>query len=379
MKYIRPRFAALVLLPALVALAGVAALGPSALAADCGGIQTAVVDCAGAKDTTGSPVVAILVMAIQILTGAVGVVAIGALVYAGILYSSASSDAGQVTKAKDIIRNTIIGLILFALMATVLNFLIPGGLFSGSAKFGAGGNGLGNIKASPIQERTKLNNNDSSPSARNSSGAQFGGITKACYEVGYKGKAWRGNVYHRSGKQSYAFENSPEGVKYAAAHNYERIDIDLRETKDGVIVATHSIDPLNKRVTWGGFKDTAGKIKNRKTKVTNMTWAQVQRLRHVDGYRIHMVEDIIKAAAAEKIGIDFEIKQPKDSKEDLPYIAALANKYKVQVTIKTQSDYPGARALLPYARRLGFATRDISRNNWDSPNKDASLCSKFRS
>ncbi len=378
MKYIRPRFAALVLLPALVALAGVAALGPSALAADCGGITTAVVDCASAKDTTGSPVVAILVVAIQVLTAIVGIVAIGALVYAGIMYTSASSDAAQVTKAKELIRNTIIGLITFALMATVLNFLIPGGLFSGSTKFGAGGNGLGNIQPSQVEQRRKIANDDS-PSARNSSGAQFGGITKACYEVGYKGKAWRGNVYHRSGKQSYAFENSPEGVKYAAAHNYERIDIDLRETKDGVIVATHSIDPLNKRVTWGGFKDTAGKIKNRKTKVTNMTWAQVQRLRHVDGYRIHMVEDIIKAAAAEKIGIDFEIKQPKDSKEDLPYIAALANKYKVQVTIKTQSDYPGARALLPYARRLGFATRDISRNNWDSPNKDASLCSKFRS
>lgn len=118
-----------------------AVLAPSVLAASCGGVETAVVDCSGTGDTTGSPVVALLALAIQILTGLVGITAIGALIYAGVLYSSASGNASQVAKAKELIANTVIGLVLFASMAILLNWLIPGGLFSGSAQFGAGGNG----------------------------------------------------------------------------------------------------------------------------------------------------------------------------------------------------------------------------------------------
>jgi hypothetical protein len=118
-----------------------------AQAADCVGVQTSVVDCDAANDTTGSPVVAILVIVIRILTAVIGVVAVGGLVYAGILYASASGDSSQINKAKEIIRNIVIGLIAFALMAGALNWLIPGGLFSGNAKFGAGGNGFSNITA----------------------------------------------------------------------------------------------------------------------------------------------------------------------------------------------------------------------------------------
>lgn len=116
-------------------------LAPPAFAATCGEIETTIIDCASAQDTTGSPIVALLVVAIQILTGLIGIVAIGALIYAGILYSSASGNASQVAKAKEIITNTVIGLILFAGMALLLNYLIPGGLFTGNARFGAGGNG----------------------------------------------------------------------------------------------------------------------------------------------------------------------------------------------------------------------------------------------
>lgn len=112
-------------------------------AAGCGGVETSIIDCSSAQDTTGSPVVAILVVIIQILTGLVGIVAIGAFIYAGIMYSSAGGESGQIAKAKEIIFNTVIGLVVFAAMALVLNYLIPGGLFSGNAKLGAGGNGVG--------------------------------------------------------------------------------------------------------------------------------------------------------------------------------------------------------------------------------------------
>ncbi len=119
-----------------VALA-LAIFAPSALAASCGSVETSIIDCSSANDTTGSAAVALLVTVIQILTGAIGIVAIGALIYAGILYASASGNSSQVAKAKELIANTVIGLVLFAGMGLLLNYLIPGGLFSGTAKFGA--------------------------------------------------------------------------------------------------------------------------------------------------------------------------------------------------------------------------------------------------
>lgn len=143
--YRRPFVLAIVLLAA--SILGAITLGPMAHAADCSGIQTSIVTCSETKDTTGSPVVSVLVVVIQVLTGLIGVAAIGALIYAGILYSSASGNAAQVAKAKEIITNTLIGLAIFALTGVGLNYLIPGDLFSGSAAFGAGGNGQGNIIA----------------------------------------------------------------------------------------------------------------------------------------------------------------------------------------------------------------------------------------
>lgn len=132
-------------------------------AADCGGVQTAVVECASTNDTTGSPVVALLVLVIQILTGLVGVVAIGAFIYAGIMYSSAGSESSQIAKAKEIMVNTVIGLLIFAAMAVILNYLIPGGLFSGTAKLGAGGNGIGDqlLKDVDLGNPSKPSNDNS--------------------------------------------------------------------------------------------------------------------------------------------------------------------------------------------------------------------------
>ena len=71
----------------------------------------------------------VLEWAIAVLTAGVGVVAVGAFVYAGIMYASADSKAEQVKKAKDIMVQTIIGLAAFAVLATLLLWLIPGGIF----------------------------------------------------------------------------------------------------------------------------------------------------------------------------------------------------------------------------------------------------------
>lgn len=102
-------------------------------AAKCAGVDTSIIQCdtkKGSDDIEDNGVWQLLLIAIRILTAGVGVVAVGGFVYAAILYASAEDKADQVKEAKGIMTNVVIGLILFALMYSLLEFLIPGGIFS---------------------------------------------------------------------------------------------------------------------------------------------------------------------------------------------------------------------------------------------------------
>ncbi len=72
----------------------------------------------------------ILILAINILSAAVGVAAVGGIIYGSILYASSGGNPENTKKARKIIFNTVLGLIMFALMFAFLNFLIPGGIFT---------------------------------------------------------------------------------------------------------------------------------------------------------------------------------------------------------------------------------------------------------
>lgn len=96
--------------------------------------DTAIIKCDNV-DTTKDGVQntglwSLLLTAINILTAGVGLVAIGGIVYASILYTSAGGSQEQVKKAMGIITNVVIGVIAYALMFSGLNFLIPGGIFN---------------------------------------------------------------------------------------------------------------------------------------------------------------------------------------------------------------------------------------------------------
>lgn len=338
---------------ALSSLGVVVAASSPAFAVDCGGVQTSVVSCGNTNDTTGSPVVSILVVVIQILTAAIGAVAIGALVYAGILYSSASGDSSRINKAKEIIRNTLIGLAAFALMGLALNYLIPGGLFTGTATFGAGGNGQGNITAKNIIINEPKKEDEGGVSVTNG----------ACYwnhTAGYPG----GSEFHINNKKnatktnSYAFENSPEGIRYAKSHGYKRIDIDIQTTKDGVVVASHSTNPFMTKGngTWGGFYDPAGKIKH--GLIQDLTWAQVSQLRHkVGGYKIHKIEDIIATIKETGLSVIFEFKTPKTLIKKIPAITAMINQAHIKANFLGITSKSGQKAALEEARKHGFWAR----------------------
>lgn len=98
----------------------------------CGGTQTAILSCGGsekATDVEGTGIWALLLLVLNIMTGLVGLAAVGGIVYASILYTTAQENSGQVTKAKETIFNVVLGLVSFALMYSFLQFIIPGGIF----------------------------------------------------------------------------------------------------------------------------------------------------------------------------------------------------------------------------------------------------------
>ncbi len=98
---------------------------------DCGGVDTAIIKCSATNsgDVTDNGIWALLLLVINILTTGVAVLGVAGIVYGSILYTTAEDKADQVKKATDVITNVVIGLIAFALMWSVLNFIIPGGVF----------------------------------------------------------------------------------------------------------------------------------------------------------------------------------------------------------------------------------------------------------
>jgi len=108
-------------------------ISPTAYAVNtCNDVSTSVIPC----DAADKGVEGLLQLVINILTAGVGVAAVGGIIYASILYASAGDSSEQTKKAISIIINVVIGLVAYALMYVLLNFLIPGGVFpSGRTTF----------------------------------------------------------------------------------------------------------------------------------------------------------------------------------------------------------------------------------------------------
>lgn len=63
------------------------------------------------------------------LAAGLSVVVLMAIVYGSIIYLTAGADKSKVENGKKIIRNAIIALIGYFFMYSLLNFLVPGGIF----------------------------------------------------------------------------------------------------------------------------------------------------------------------------------------------------------------------------------------------------------
>jgi hypothetical protein len=114
-----------------------AALSPVQAQQKCGEVDTSIIGgdvCNGVNEKSGnaedSAAWKILLLVLNIMTAGVGILAVGGIVYGAILYTTSSDSQEQTKKAKDVIRNVVIGILAYAGMYLLLNFLIPGGIFA---------------------------------------------------------------------------------------------------------------------------------------------------------------------------------------------------------------------------------------------------------
>lgn len=104
----------------------------SAATQSCGGVKTAIVSCTqgGGSKPENTGLWGILIIVVNIMTAGVGVLALAGIVYGAVLYTSAGGSPEQIKKARTVFTNVVIGVIAFAGMFTLLNFIVPGGVFN---------------------------------------------------------------------------------------------------------------------------------------------------------------------------------------------------------------------------------------------------------
>ena len=97
---------------------------PAVTYANCGSTKTEYINC-DSKTGVGTinDLIRIVVIVVTVL---IGVVAVGGLAYAAILYASAHDNQNQVSEARTIIRNIVIGLLLYGFTIAIINWLVPG-------------------------------------------------------------------------------------------------------------------------------------------------------------------------------------------------------------------------------------------------------------
>ena len=95
-------------------------------AGSCGGAETSVISCDGEGSTA---IINIIKQVIKILTAGVLVAAVGAVIYGAFLYTTSEGSPDKIKKAREVWTNTVIGIIMFAFMVVITNFIIPGGVF----------------------------------------------------------------------------------------------------------------------------------------------------------------------------------------------------------------------------------------------------------
>jgi len=95
-------------------------------------------------------------------------------------------------------------------------------------------------------------------------------------------------IAHR-GDVSRAVENTLEAFQSAAQHGADMVEVDVRETKDGVLIVHHN------RTIKGKF-------------IRKMDWSDIEKINSQRNFSIPKLEDVIKFAQG-KIKLDIDLKE----------------------------------------------------------------------
>lgn len=104
----------------------------------CGQARVNIIVCSNGENVSGNEVFGrVLKIALMVLSLLVGVAALGGLAWASVTYARATDDAGTVSEAKKLIRNIVIGLLLYGFLLAIVNWLVPGSVFGGGSSGGS--------------------------------------------------------------------------------------------------------------------------------------------------------------------------------------------------------------------------------------------------
>lgn len=85
----------------------------------------------GCTGKVENPIIDLAYALIKFLSIGVGLVLIGSMIYAGIMYTMSGGSPEKTTEAKNRIRDAVIALVFYLLIFAMVQFLVPGGLFNG--------------------------------------------------------------------------------------------------------------------------------------------------------------------------------------------------------------------------------------------------------
>lgn len=100
-------------------------VGSDGTGINCGEAETVLIKCDGkGVEAIGN----VLKIVITVMTTLIGIAAVGGLAWASILYAKAEDSEGNTKEAKELIRNIVIGLLLYGFLVAIVNWLVPGGV-----------------------------------------------------------------------------------------------------------------------------------------------------------------------------------------------------------------------------------------------------------
>ena len=100
-------------------------------AGSCGGAETNLISCDDGDGSGTTGICHILNLVVRIMTTGIGILAVLGTIFVGIQYLTAGDSEEKLRKSKHRLLELIIGVVIYVLMGSFIQFLLPGGNFCG--------------------------------------------------------------------------------------------------------------------------------------------------------------------------------------------------------------------------------------------------------